>query len=264
MKISCLLKFIPDVENFKYDYEKNTLIRENVKLILNPDDASALALALRIKKSKPDTVIEIVSMASRSTVPLLEDLLRRNVDKATLISDKDFAGSDTYVTSQVLARYLEKDTSDFILTGTHSLDGDTSHIPSQVGELLRLRQLSHITRVDEESLEQGSAIVEVDHETTLERYEIDFPCILSISRESRYKLPFVKYQDLHLDVSDRMTILSNEDLRFSADEVGLDGSLTYVNRTFTRKLEPKEKVVVQNDNQGIDTVYHYLKTRGFV
>ncbi|MCJ7691096.1 MAG: electron transfer flavoprotein subunit beta/FixA family protein, partial [Clostridiaceae bacterium] len=98
MKIICLVKFIPDVDNFTYDYEKDVLVRENVKLILNPEDGCALAFALRIKEKSPGTFVEIVSMAPQSTIPLIEDLLRLNVDKATLIADKFYVGSDTYVT----------------------------------------------------------------------------------------------------------------------------------------------------------------------
>lgn len=126
MKIICLIKFIPDVDNFTYDYEKNVLVRENVKLILNPEDACALAFALRIKEKNHETFVEIVSMAPQSTIPLIEDLLRLNVDKATLISDKLYVGSDTYVTSKIIAKYLRKEEYDFILTGSHSLDGDTA------------------------------------------------------------------------------------------------------------------------------------------
>jgi electron transfer flavoprotein beta subunit len=95
LKIICLVKFIPDVDNFTYDYEKNVMVRENVKLILNPEDSCALALALKIKEKNLETFIEIVSMAPQSTIPLIEDLLRINVDKATLISDKFYVGSDT-------------------------------------------------------------------------------------------------------------------------------------------------------------------------
>ncbi|GLC31812.1 electron transfer flavoprotein subunit beta/FixA family protein [Clostridium omnivorum] len=264
MKIICLCKFVPDVDNFKYDYEKNVLVRENVKLILNPDDACALAFALRIKEKYKDTFVEIVSMAPLSIIPYLEDLLRRNVDKATLISDRLYAGSDTYVTSKIIARYLEDEEYDFILTGTHSLDGDTAHIPSQIAELLQIAQLSNIVKVYEESLDNDSIVVQVDCEKNTTKYEIALPCVLSIGKESKYKLPFIKYKDLELDVKDRILVLSNEELGFSENEVGLEGSLTKVNRTYTKEFLKKEKVTVHNDDEGIEVVYKFLKDKGFV
>lgn len=264
MKIICLVKFIPDVANFTYDYEKNVLVRENVKLILNPEDACALAFALRLKEKKPDTFVEIVSMAPESVIPLLEDLLRRSADKAVLISDRLYVGSDTYVTSNILAKYLENEEFDFILTGTHSLDGDTAHIPSQIAELLQLNQLSNIVKVYEESLEKDTVIVLVDGEKASSKYEIALPCILSIGKESKYKLPFVKYKDLELYVRNRISVITNEDLELSKDEVGIEGSLTKVNRTYAKKLHKKEKVIVHNDEVGIEVVYKFLKDKGLV
>ena len=264
MKIICLVKFIPDVENFAYNYEKNVLVRENVKLILNPEDACALALALRIKEKYTEAIVEIVSMAPKSTIPLLEDLLRRKVDKATLISDKLFVGSDTYVTSKIIARYLEGEEFDYIFTGTHSLDGGTAHIPSQIAELLKISQLSNIVNVYEESLENDSVVVEVDCEKTSSKYEMALPCILSIGKDSKYKLPFIKYKDLELKVIDRILVITNNELEFSKEEVGIEGSLTKVNRTYTKELHKKEKITVRNDDAGIEVVYKFLKAKGFV
>jgi electron transfer flavoprotein beta subunit len=264
LKIICLVKFIPDVDNFTYDYEKNVLVRENVKLILNPEDGCALAFALQVKEKYPGTFVEIVSMAPQSTIPLIEDLLRINVDKATLISDKLYVGSDTYVTSKIIAKYLREEEYDFILTGSHSLDGDTAHIPSQIAEILQLSQLSNIVKVFEESLENDSVIVMVDCEKNFSKYEMALPSVLSIGKESKYKLPFVKYKDLELNVRDRISVITNEELEFLQDEVGIYGSLTKVNRTFARKLHKKEKVVVRNDDEGIEVVYKFLKDKGFV
>jgi len=264
LKIICLVKFIPDVDNFTYDYEKNVLVRENVKLILNPEDACALAFALRIKGKNPETFVEIVSMAPQSTISLIEDLLRLNVDKATLISDKLYVGSDTYVTSKIIAKYLREEEYDFILTGSHSLDGDTAHIPSQIADILQISQLSNIVKVYEESLENDSVIVVVDCEKNISKYEIALPCVLSIGKESKYKLPFVKYKNLELNVRGNISVLTNVELKFLPNEVGIEGSLTKVNRTFTKKLHKKEKVVVHNDEVGIEVVYKFLKDKGFV
>lgn len=264
MRIACLAKFVPDVENFIYDHEKNVLVRENIKLILNPDDACALALALKLKERYCDVFVEVISMAPLNTIPYLEDLLRRKIDKATLISDKLFAGSDTYTTSRIIARYLQKIEFDCILTGTHSLDGDTAHVPAQVAEILQINHMSNIIKLDVDSFSKESAVVEVDFEKKICKYQIMLPAVLSIQKESKYKLPFVKYKDLNLDVSDKISIVTNEDLGFSEDEVGLEGSLTKVVRTFVKKIDKKEKVLLSTDDKGIEAVYQFLKAKGFV
>jgi electron transfer flavoprotein beta subunit len=144
------------------------------------------------------------------------------------------------------------------------LDGDTAHIPSQIAEILQISQLSNIVKVYEESLENDSVIVLVDCEKTFSKYEMSPPSVLSIGKESKYKLPFVKYKDLELNVRDRISVITNEELAFLQDEVGTSGSLTKVNRTFARKLHKKEKMVVRNDDEGIEVVYKLLKDKGFV
>ncbi len=85
MRILCLLKLVPDVDQLRYDRERNVLNRENARLLLNPEDATAVAPALGFKRADPGTTIEAVSMAPRRAMPHLEDLVRRGIDQATLI-----------------------------------------------------------------------------------------------------------------------------------------------------------------------------------
>lgn len=264
MNIICLVKFVPDVDNFVYDYDRNVLIRENVKMILNPDDAAALAFALKVKDKHPDTFIEVVSMAPKSIIGQLEDLLRRNVDKATLISDKSYVGSDSYITSKILAKYLKTKSFDCILTGTHALDGDTSHVPAQLGELLGLAQLSNVIKIDESRFSDKEATVNVDREKVISTYRVGLPAILSIQKESKYKLPHIKYKNLSLDVSANISVISNSVLLFNENEVGIEGSLTKVSRTYPKRMEKKECIIVDNDDEGVEVVYQFLKSKGYV
>ncbi len=264
MKIICLVKFTPDIENFIYDYEKNVLVRENTRMVINPDDACAVAFALKYKSGYPETVVEVVTMAPLSILPHVQDLIRRDVDSATVISDKLYVGSDTYVTSKILAKYLMNQTFDLILSGTHAIDGDTSHVPSQISEWLDIDQLSNIMRIDELLLSQSSATVEVDEEHSISTYEIELPAILSLQKESKYKLPYIKYADTEKDVSDHIQIIDNTTLGFDLSEVGIDGSLTKVSRTFVKKMSKSDQLVVKNDEVGIQKVYTFLKEKGFV
>ena len=264
MKIVCLLKFTPDVDAFEYDYENNVLIRDNVKQIVNSDDACALGFALGLKKKNPAIEIEVVTMGPLSVKSLMEDILRRRVDRGTILSDSLFAGSDTLATSLILGEYLKRAEYDVILTGTQTLDGDTAHVPSQVAEYLGISQMSGIVRIDEESFLNRAPLVEVDTEFFTDTYRLTFPAILSVRRESRYKLPFVRFADLDLDVSDRLRIIDNAKLKADAGCIGLKGSATRVVNTYAQAYERKEKVIVQNDEEGIETVYTFLKENGYL
>lgn len=264
MKIICMVKFVPDVDNFKYDFESNTVVRENVRTVVNPDDACAVAFALNVKKNRPDTTVEIVTMAPQAVMPLVEDLLRIGADKAAFISDPVFSGCDSYATSMVISRYLKTADFDLILTGTHAIDGDTSHVPSQIGELLDLCQMSNVIGIDESSLDKEKAVFTVEGEGGAATYEVALPAVLSLRRESKYKLPYIKYEDISKDVKHKINMISNSELNFEHDNVGLKGSLTKVNRTFVKEYEKRDKTVVKNDEEGIETVYSFLKEKGFV
>lgn len=264
MKIICLVKFVPDIDNFIYDYEKNVLVRENVRMILNPDDACALAFALKLKEKRPDTFIEAVTMAPRSIIPQLEDLLRLNVDRASLISDPLYMGSDTYVTSRILGSYLGGTDYDCILTGTGAQDGDTSHVPSQIAEILGLGQISNVSEIDDESFSPDSAVITVDEETAYSRYKLSLPAVIGLQGGRKYKLPYIKYADISRYVRDRITVIDNGELGFDADEVGIKGSLTKITRTFVQTMEKKNRLTVGADEEGIDTVYSFLKEKRFV
>ena len=264
MKLVCIVKFVPDVDSFQYDYEKNVLKRENVRLLLNPDDVCAVAFALSVKAANPATTIEVVTMGPTSVKPHMSDLLRLGVDKGTILSDPHFAGSDTYVTSKVLARYLQSLNFDCLLSGTHAIDGDTSHIPAQIGQCLGLNQLSGIVKIDKDSFTEVSALVDVETEWAVTTYEMTLPAILSVTRETKYKLPYPKRAALAMDVSDRLNIVTNEQLKFTPMEVGLKGSPTKVVKTYTKEFESKGSTVVQADDSGVNTVYNFLKDNGYL
>lgn len=264
MRIICVVKFVPDVDKFVYDYEKNVLVRENVRLILNPDDACALAFALKIKATRPDSVIEVVTMGPESVVPHVEDLLRLNIDYGTIISDPKYIGSDTYVTSKILGRFLASRPFECLLTGCHALDGDTSHVPAQLAELLGLPHMSGIVKIDETRFSNTRVVFDVEDETSVLTYEITLPAVLSVDRKSKYKLPYPNYEDFNRSVKNCLTIIGNNDLGFNAEEVGLKGSLTKVVKTFNKSFQKRDKKIVQTDKKGIERVFLFLKKKGYL
>ena len=264
MKIICLVKFIPDVENIQFDHKKNVLMRENAKLRVNPDDENALAAALKIKEQAPNTRVEVVTMGPKSVIRKFQDLLRRDVDKGVLISDPLYVGSDTYATSRILGAFLKNRKADCIFTGTHSLDGDTSHVPAQIAELLEIPQMNNVITVDMDQLLQGKALLQVNREGDTMQFQMNLPGIVSFEKSREYKMPYIRYEDFQRDVSDKMEILSNEDLQLKEADVGLVGSLTEVSRTFMKEVEHKESITVKNDNEGIEAVYQFLKEKEYL
>jgi len=262
MQIICLVKFVPKVDDFEYDDKRHVLIRTDVGLVINPDDACALEYALSMKDSHPDVAVEVVSMGPTHLQAKLEDLIRRGADKATLISDKSYLGSDTYATAHILSAYLEKQEYDLILSGSQTLDGDTGHVGPQVAELLDLPQCSNVIKV--EDLSKRKAVIKVDNDDSILTLSLSMPALLSLSRESNHKLRFAKLASKELDVSQKFSVVSNHELALGATHVGLQGSPTKVKNTYVVKRKTSNAQIVTCDEAGVEVVYDFLKSKGVI
>ncbi len=270
MRILCLVKLVPDVDNLRYDSERNVLVRDNAHMMINPEDASSLAIALEVKGKFPDTQIETVSMAPKGAMPHLEDLVRRGVDRAVLITDPRYVGSDTWATSRILAQYISMQSYDStrsyncIFCGTHTLDGGTAQVPAQTAEILGMPHMASIVGLDAGSLASGGAIVEVDGEEALLQFSVDMPAFLGFQYLPKHKLPYIRYENISLDVTDRICVLDNDELGLDASVIGLEGSLTKVRRVQAESYGAKNTRFVNADADGVDVVFQFLKQKGFL
>ncbi|MBR0577388.1 electron transfer flavoprotein subunit beta/FixA family protein [Proteiniclasticum sp. BAD-10] len=264
MKIICMVKYVPDVDKFQFDFDKNVVIRHNIRMILNPEDAKAVGLALEIKRKDPSTFVEVLCMGPKSVLPMINDLARIGVDRVTLLSDHLFVGSDSYITSKILGMYLSRQRFDLILTGNHSIDGDTSHVPSQVADLLGLPQMGKVVSVMTDNISRANLCFISENDSAKITFTMDLPGVLSISKESAYKLPYLRYEDTQRSIEDKITILTGEDLGITKSEVGIAGSLTKVKRTFVKEYKKRAQQIVQVDDAGIDKTYEFLRSHGYL
>jgi len=256
MKIICVVKFVPDMDSI-------ALTGNAVRMVPNPDDVCALAFALKVK-SGLDCFVEVVSMGPPSVRPYMEDLLRLDVDRGTLICDPVFDGSDPFVTSEILARYIAKTPFDCLLTGTHSQEGSIAQVPGQLAEILGLNQMMGIIGIDPNGFDSRRAVFDVEDELSVATYEMAMPCVLSITRESGYKLPYPKLTDMRREVSDELVIITNQDLCFSHTKVGSAGSLTKVVKTYPKTYEEKDRHIVGTGEDGISFVFDFIKQKGLL
>jgi electron transfer flavoprotein beta subunit len=197
-------------------------------------------------------------------VPHLEDLVRRGVDRATLITDPRHAGSDTWATSRVLARYLATQDYDGVFCGTHTLDGGTGQVPAQIAEALGLPLMVGISSLVELDPREGQAVVDVEVEDALMRFSITLPAVLGFQYDPRRKLPPIPYEALNRDMSGQVAVLGVSELGMDESELGLRGSLTQVRRLEADALEAKDPLRLRADPEGIDRVFRWLKQMGFL
>lgn len=141
MKIVVCIKQVPDTNEVKLDPVTNTLIRDGVPSIINPDDKAGVEAALRLKELAGGTVT-ILSMGPAQAEEAIREALAMGADEGILLSDRAFGGADTWATSSTLAAALKKLEYDVIITGRQAIDGDTAQVGPQIAEHLGIPQIS--------------------------------------------------------------------------------------------------------------------------
>ena len=67
-----------------------------------------------------------------------------------LVSAREFGGSDTYATSQILAAAINKigvEKDDIVICGRQAIDGDTAQVGPQIAEKLHLPQVTYAAEI---------------------------------------------------------------------------------------------------------------------
>ena len=231
MNIIVCLKQVPDTNEVKIDPVKGTLIREGVPSIINPDDRNALEEALKIKDKCKDTTVTILSMGPPQADVALREALAMGADKAILLSDRAFAGSDTWATSTAIASAIKKiGDYDIIFCGRQAIDGDTAQVGPQMAEHLGIPQITYVEELEvldgkvraKRALEDGYFVI-----------ESEMPVLLTAIKElNEPRYPSIKgiYKSYR---ENNVSVWSANNYEVDRNNIGLDGSPTEVNKSFT-------------------------------
>jgi len=231
MKILVLIKQVPDTIDVKIDPETNTLKREGVDSIINPFDMYAIEEALRVKERLQGAEVVVVSMGPPQAEKALREALSMGCDDAVLLSDRKFAGSDTWATSYTLSRAIRK-IGDYkiIFCGKQASDGDTAQVGPGVSMHLDIPQVTYVKKI--EKIDNDNATVE---RMTEEGYDIvatPLPAVLTVVKEiNEPRLPSLKGKMRAKKAE--IPVWTAEDIGCDQDKIGLDGSPTRVVKIFT-------------------------------
>lgn len=180
MRILVFVKQIPEIGRIEFDPGTNRIVRDKVPLIINPFDKRAVEEGIRIKEKQGGNVT-VVSMGPESAIEILDRSLRMGADRAILISDPIFAGSDTLVTSEILGGVVKKLHPDLVLMGKYSLDGETSQVPPETAIFSGYEFKSSISRIELDG--SDTLLLEQEREDRLVRYEAKLPIVISVSEK---------------------------------------------------------------------------------
>ncbi len=236
MNILVCVKQVPDTTEIKIDPVKHTLIREGVPSIVNPFDACALELAVRLKEQEGGNVY-VVSMGPAQAKNALKECLSVGADQAFLVTDRAFGGSDTLATSYILSKAIgaiEKKIGakmDVIFCGKQAIDGDTAQVGPEIAEHL---DLPHATLATAVEMKDGRIRVTTDTDEGHDILEMAIPALVTVTKTSfDPRRPSIKGKMM----ANRAVIaeITNDDPDMDCDQtrLGLKGSPTKVKKTFT-------------------------------
>lgn len=256
MKIIVCVKQVPDTTEVKIDKETNTLIREGVPSILNPDDANALEQALEFKDKYEDVKVTVLSMGPPQADVMLRECLAMGADEAILLSDRAFGGSDTWATSNALAAAIRKiEEYDLILAGRQAIDGDTAQVGPQISEKLDIPQITYV-----EDLELNGEVLKVKRqlEDGYEIIEVKMPVLLTAVKELNE--PRHMYIDKIFDAYEKdIAVMTINDVDITTTEVGLKASPTRVFRSFTPEVKGQGVILEGTEKEVASKLVNELK-----
>ncbi len=260
MKIALCVKQVPDTSDIKWT-ENNTMQREGVESIINPYDVYAVEQALKLKK-ECNAEITVFTMGPLQASDMLREIIALGVDNGVLITDRKFAGADTYATGKTISQAIKKILPDFdlILCGQFAIDGDTAQTGPCIASLLDIPQITYVKEITEcknntitatRVLEDGIEIVKTNLPALI--------CVLKSEFEPSRALinGIIKAQDTEIRT------VTLDDLELAPEDAGIKGSPTYVSKAFRPEVKHNgEKNNCLENGRGAEILLDKMKEIG--
>ena len=230
LKIALCVKQVPDTTDIRWT-ENNTIQREGVESVINPYDVYAAEFALKIKEALKDVEITVFTMGPAQADEMLRKLLAIGCDKAVLISDRKFAGSDTYATGKTISTAIKSELPDFdlVVCGQFAVDGDTAQTGPCIAQFLKIPQVTYtqkFEKIDNKNIELKRML-----ENGIERVKVSYPALICVL-EGKFEPRRPTINGIKFASKQEIRICDAQAIGLEPEQVGLKGSPTYVSRAF--------------------------------
>ncbi len=256
MKIIVCIKQVPDAKDVRLDPKTNTMAREGVESIMNPFDRHALEEAVRLKEQHGGTVT-VISMGPPQAEAVLRDAVSCGADEAVLVSDRAFAGADTWATTYTLGKAIEKlGEFDLILCGKQAIDGDTAQVGPGLARRLDIPYVSYVKKVS--GYDNGVMQVERLMDDGYDELAIPLPGLLTVVKEiNEPRVPSLKGKMKAKKLV--IQALSAEDIGAEPQSIGLPGSTTQVVKVFAPQFKGERAMLEGTVDEQVDQLVEKIK-----
>ena len=266
MKIIVSIKQVPDTSGKVAVNPDGTLNRASMQTITNPDDMNAVEAALKLKDATGCKVV-VVTMGPPPAAGMLREALAMGADEAVLVSAREFGGSDTYATSQILAAAINKigvEADDVVLCGRQAIDGDTAQVGPQIAEKLHLPQVSYVAEI---AVEGKSVTVKRLLEDGYMTIKVQTPCLLTCVKElndARYMSVggIMECYQKPLEIYNYETL--KDDPLIDVTTIGLKGSPTNVYKSFSPPVKGAGMMMEGADKATVEKLVSILNDKHII
>src|SRR5258708_10887003 len=217
----CIKRVVDYNVSIRVKRDGSGVMRDGVKMSVNPFDEIALEEALRIKERGSNIEVVAVSIGVADTQQQLRTALAMGADRAILVQTD--TAVEPLTAAQTFLALAKKENPDLIFLGKQAIDDDANQTGQMLAAIWERQQATYASKV-EISGSKASVTREVD--AGLETIEVDLPAVVTVDlrlNEPRYvKLPdIMKAKKKPLDVT-------------SLDALGVSGGA----RPLTVKTQP--------------------------
>ena len=262
MHIVVCIKQVPDSAQIRVHPVTNTIMRQGVPTIINPYDLFAIEEALSLR-DKLGGEVTILTMGP----PMAEDTLRKalgfGADRAVLLTDRSFAGSDTLATSFALATAIEKISAlygapDIVFTGKQTIDGDTAQVGPGIAKRLKLNQLTYVSKITACDVKARQLTVERRAEGGTQTLQTALPALVTML-EGTNEIRRGSLTTVLAAARAEVVIWSATDAGVTdLTKCGLRGSPTVVKQVFAPKPRTDKADMITTDDRSTDAIAEAL------
>ena len=249
MHIVVCIKQVPDSAQIRVHPVTNTIMRQGVPTIINPYDLFSLEEAMRWR-DKLGGEVTVLSMGPPSASDSLRKALTYGADRAVLLTDRFFAGSDTLATSYALSAALAKigetfGAPDIVFTGKQTIDGDTAQVGPGIAKRLDLKQLTYVSRIVDVDLTSRSIVAERRAEGGVQVLMTQLPALVTML-EGTNEIRRGSLDDALRAARADVVVWSAADAGISdLQKCGMRGSPTVVKRVFAPPPRSEKAALVE-------------------
>ena len=235
MKAIVCVKQVPDTQGKVAVKADGTMDRAAMATITNPDDLNAVEAALQLKDATGCEVV-VVTMGPPPAEGMLRELIARGADRGVLVSGREFGGSDTFATSQILAAAVNKigvGPEDIVFCGRQAIDGDTAQVGPQIAEKLHLPQVTYAADIQKDG---NTITVKRMLEDGYMTIKVKTPCLITCIKELNNPR-YMSIDGIYATYNKPLETFDYEKLKdhplIDATTIGLKGSPTNIFKSFT-------------------------------